>query len=96
MTTTNIKIEDIDKLAELARLDIPANEKESVLKDLGSILKYIDQISEVSVAESREIPTHRNVMREDVVDEKNATYTDVLLKEAPKTQDGFLKVKKIL
>lgn len=96
MTTTNLKIEDIDKLAELARLDIPEAEKESVLKDLGSILKYIDQISEVSVPESREIPIHRNIMREDIVDGQNGTYTEVILKEAPKTQDGFLKVKKIL
>ncbi len=91
-----MEIKDIDKLAELARLDIPESEKESVLKDLGSILKYIDQINEVSVPESREIPAHRNIMREDIVDEKNATYTNVILKEAPKTEGGFLKVKKIL
>lgn len=96
MTTTNLKIEDIDKLAELARLDIPEAEKESVLKDLGSILKYIDQIAEVSVPENREIPSHRNILREDIVDEDNGTYGDILLGEAPKTQDGFLKVKKIL
>lgn len=91
-----MEIKDIDKLAELARLEIPEAEKESVLKDLGSILKYIDQISEVSVPESREIPTHRNIMREDIVDEKNANYTDAILKEVPKTESGFLKVKKIL
>ncbi len=90
-------IKDIDKLAELARLEIPQAEKEQVLKDLTSIVGYIAQISEVSVP-SDVVPEYdlQNVMREDVVTTDSGSYTDALLDQMPDHEGSYLKVKQIL
>lgn len=92
-----MNIADVEKLAELARLAIPQEEKESFLRDLNSILGYINQIEEISV-DSNKIPKFDlvNVMREDVVQNETGTYTNRLINEMPEHKDGFLKVKQIL
>lgn len=90
-------IKDIDKLAELARLEIPQAEKEQVLKDLTSIMGYIAQIGEVTVPTDA-VPEYdlKNVMRDDVVTTDSGSYTDALVAEMPDHEAGFLKVKQIL
>ena len=90
-------ITDIDKLAELARLEIPQAEKEQVLKDLTSIMGYIAQIGEVSVPTDL-VPEYDlyNVMREDVVTTDGGQYTDKLIAQMPDHEGGLLKVKQIL
>lgn len=50
-----IEIKDIEKLAELARLEIPASEKETLRKEIDSILKYVGLIKEISKASSSKV-----------------------------------------
>lgn len=90
-------IKDIDKLAELARLEIPQAEKEQVLKDMTSIMGYIAQIGEVSVPGDA-VPEYdlKNVMREDAVANESGAYTNALINEMPDHEGGLLKVKQIL
>ncbi len=90
-------IKDIDKLAELARLEIPQAEKEQVLKDMTSIMGYIAQIGEVSVS-ADVVPEYdlKNVMRDDVATNDGGAYTDTLIAEMPDHEGGLLKVKQIL
>jgi aspartyl-tRNA(Asn)/glutamyl-tRNA(Gln) amidotransferase subunit C len=92
-----MNITDIEKLAILARLDISAEEKESLLKDFGSIMNYIAQIGEVSVPNDL-VPEYSltNVMRADVVINEGGTYTEKLIAEMPDNEAGYLKVKQIL
>ncbi len=92
-----IKIEEIEKLAELCRIDVTEDEKKSLASDIESILEYISQIQEVASVESKpEVGVHRNVMREDGKPHKSKLYTESLLKSAPKREGGHVKVKKIL
>jgi len=44
-----MQIKDVEKLAELSRIEIPDSEKGSILNDLQSILSYIDQIEKAEV-----------------------------------------------
>ncbi len=92
-----MNITDIEKLADLARLGIPQEEKEAFLRDFNSILGYIKQIEEVSVNNTT-TPKYDliNVMREDTVTNESGEYTNRLLNEMPDHQDGYLKVKQIL
>jgi aspartyl-tRNA(Asn)/glutamyl-tRNA(Gln) amidotransferase subunit C len=93
----HMEIKDIDKLAELARLEISQEEKASLVADFGSIMNYIAQISEVEVPSDLVIEFERtNVMREDIVTTDSGQYTDRIINEMPDHQDGFLKVKQIL
>ena len=92
-----MELKDIDKLADLARLEIPQEEKEQVLKDLTSIVGYVAQISELTIPSDLVFDYDvQNVMREDIVTNESGTYTDKLVAEMPDHQDGYLKVKQIL
>lgn len=107
-----IEIKDIEKLAALARITIPENEMEKVRKDIDTILAYVDQIKEATDAAARAAPAEnvllsdgsvynhssvvKNVMREDGEPHESGIYTAALLANAPKTEDGYIEVKKIL
>lgn len=90
-------IDDVNKLATLARIEMSAEEKQEFLQNMESILGYVDQIKKATVEGiEREIGDVRNVMREDADPHESGAYTDKILAQAPGTQDGFLKVKQIL
>lgn len=89
----------VKHLATLARIELSDAEVEKFTKELGSILGYVENINEVAGNDDSgriESAGVRNVMREDVDAHETGLYTDALLAEAPETQDGFVKVKKIL
>lgn len=93
-----ITIKDIEKLAELSRIAISPEEKESFRKDMDSILGYVDQIQKVSANLSAEKKAGilRNVMREDKNPHESGIHTETLISAAPKREGNYLKVKKIL
>ena len=92
-----MKIEDVQKLATLSRIDINEDEQKELLKDLESILGYVSEIQEVVTKERNvEMIEYGNVMREDEDAHDSGVYTKDILKEAPSTKDGYIRVKKIL
>jgi len=57
---------DIEKLANLSRIEVEEGEKEILLKDLESVLGYVSEIKEVVMGDVEpEAGLLRNVMRED-------------------------------
>jgi len=92
-----MQISDIEKLAELAKIELTNVEKASLLKDLDSILGYVKQIQEVEVEDENIEYENRNVWREDLSRQGLAEFSEDLIKEQfPDSQDGFVKVKKIM
>jgi aspartyl/glutamyl-tRNA(Asn/Gln) amidotransferase C subunit len=102
-----IEIKDIEKLALLARITIPENEKAKMATDINKILEYVGQVSEAHTGASAKggelVKTKndhasmvRNVMREDENPHESGIFTEKLLAEAPKTEKNYVKVKKIL
>ena len=63
-----MEIKDIEKLAELAKIELTDAEKESLLKDLDSILGYVKQIKEADVPEIEPEYKNHNIWREDVLE----------------------------
>ena len=47
----SISKEEIDNIAELSRLELSAEEKEKFGEQLGSILDYVEQLSEVDTTD---------------------------------------------
>lgn len=84
-------------MADLARISLGEDEKESLRKDIDGILEYVGQIKEASISsvESWEPAVH-NVMREDIPTRVPGEYTEALVSAAPKHEKGYIKVKKIL
>lgn len=92
-----MEIRDIEKLAKLARIELTDTEKEKFASELESILGYVSQIQEVATEDKpAEVGGVFNVLREDSDPTESGTYTEKILAEAPDTQDGFVKVRKIL
>lgn len=93
-----MNLSDINRLAELSRLDIPTEEKEMVLTDLTAIIGYVDQIQSISIDRSNEVinPIPRNVVRDDVSANESGSYTDTLLDQMPDHEGSYLKVPRIL
>lgn len=93
-------IEDIKKLAVMARIDMDENEMKEIGASFGPILSYVGQIKEVSA--SLDTPYEEvadepiNVFREDIVTNKGGEYTNKILEQMPEKENGFLKVKQIL
>lgn len=99
-----ITTEEIQKLASLSRLKLTDEETEQYAKDLSGILKYVDQIQEVtegvvttSASDKKAIEfPHRNIMRDDVSDQLLNPEPQKLVEAAPRHQGGLVEVKKIL
>lgn len=88
--------EDIKNLADLARIEIPESEAESLTSEMDSILSYIGQTKDALGDIEKKVPELHNVMREDVPTNKPGEYTEELLANAPVRGGQYFKVKKIL
>ena len=93
-----MNLQDVENLAELARLDISQVEKESLIKDFEGILGYVQQIESVVIDEEvisgNEYAPH-NAWREDEEVVRDFSL-DSIKEQFPEAQGDFLKVKKIL
>ncbi len=92
-----INREQVHKVALLARLELTPEEEEQFTTQLGSILDYIEQLSELDV--SNIPPTTRaidlsNITRKD--DLQPYSDREAILKSAPEQEGEFFKVPKIL
>lgn len=87
---------DLDNLSTLARIDIVPEEKQKMLADMQAILGYISEINEVTGDTSLFREELFNVVRDDVVTRETGSNTDVLLAEAPATENGYVKVMQVL
>mgnify|MGYP001579779918 CR=1 FL=1 len=89
--------EEIQKLADLARISLTEDEKESLRKDIDGMLDYVGQIKKAKVEDKKVWESANwNVMREDVPTRTPGEYSEALVNAAPKRERGYIKVKKIL
>ena len=91
-----INVQDVEKLAELARLELSTEEKNGLLQDMQGILTYVSQVENAPKSDISEEFTQRNIMREDENPHGSGIYTEAIIAQMPDSKDGFLKVKKIL
>jgi aspartyl-tRNA(Asn)/glutamyl-tRNA(Gln) amidotransferase subunit C len=88
---------EVDHLLELSRLEISEGEKQNLSKDLESILKYIEQLSEVTTDNVEPMSGgtfNLNEYRKDNFENREFKREDVL-KVAPKSDNDFFEVPKI-
>lgn len=91
--------QDVKKLATLSRLALSDSEAEKLTGEISSILNYIDTIQKVdlpAVPQGSVYLEIENVMRDDVPSHESGECTDLLLGQAPRSEKGYVKVKKIL
>ncbi|WP_016951461.1 Asp-tRNA(Asn)/Glu-tRNA(Gln) amidotransferase subunit GatC [Anabaena sp. PCC 7108] len=89
--------EQVRKVANLARLELTPDEEEKFTTQLGSILEYIEQLSELDVTDV--LPTTRAIDVSNVTREDNLqpyADRDAILSSAPQQEGDFFRVPKIL
>lgn len=92
-----IDLETVKKVANLARLQLTPEEEDKFTTQVGDILNYVEQLSELNTDDVE--PTTRaidvsNVTRKDILQ----PYPDkeALLKQAPAQEGDFFRVPQIM
>lgn len=87
--------EDVEHLAELARLSIGEKEAESFAEQMTSILAHVQKVQEISDEDPFALE-QVNVFREDGSAHEEGRYTNDLLANAKKTKGAYIATSKII
>jgi aspartyl/glutamyl-tRNA(Asn/Gln) amidotransferase C subunit len=95
-----ISKEEVFKIAKLARLALSDTEAERMQKDMSAVLDYFDILKKAKLQKNsyvhRSVKQKENVTRKDIVAMKDASLANDLVRMAPKSHDGYIKVRTIL
>ncbi|MBU0625853.1 Asp-tRNA(Asn)/Glu-tRNA(Gln) amidotransferase subunit GatC [Patescibacteria group bacterium] len=90
--------EEVDKIADLARLELSDEERSAFRYQLSSILDYVGKLSEVDIEGvepmSHSIPVF-NVLREDDLEICNTETRSEIIASFPEKEGDLLKVKAV-
>jgi aspartyl-tRNA(Asn)/glutamyl-tRNA(Gln) amidotransferase subunit C len=96
--TTAISRDDVLHLAQLSSLELSDDEIEALQSDLGNILGYVEQLSELDtsgVEPTYQVTDLENVWRDDTV-KSHLADREKLLALAPDQEKSQIKVPKVL
>lgn len=91
--------QEIQHIANLARLELSDQEYEKFGTQLSDVLSYIEQLKEVNtddVEPTAQVTGLENIWREDEVEKWDENEIKSALDEAPELEDGQVKVKRVL
>jgi aspartyl-tRNA(Asn)/glutamyl-tRNA(Gln) amidotransferase subunit C len=100
--TTRVTVEEVERVAELAHLELTPEETPRMLEDLNAILDYVAELNELDtfgVAPLAQVSdlldgADGGVLREDCV--RPSLERAVVLSQAPETDGVFFKVPKVI
>lgn len=87
----------LDKIAHLSRLDFDEKDAEKMMQDMSDIVEWVEKLKEVDTEGVEPLTTMSfevNVLRDDKV-KPHMSHEDAL-KNAPKKDDQFFRVPKVL
>lgn len=91
------RMDEVRKLAALARLTVSDAEVEKFAKEFDAILAYVGKLDELSVTRDPDTrPPVRNVFRKDEGAHEAGAYTTKLRDQFPEREGDSLKVKQII
>jgi len=93
-----ISKEEVQHIADLARLGLTSEEIEKLQRDLSSVLDYIDKLKKVDI--SRVDPVKQMFFLDNEIIkqeecEKGSDSAKKIIDQAPSTKNGYIKVKSI-
>ena len=95
-----VSVEDVERVAELAHLELAADETPGMVQDLNAILDYVAELNELDtsgvapLAQVSELEGGASSLREDRV--VPSLPRAVVMAEAPETDGAFFKVPKVI
>lgn len=94
-----LKQEDIQKIADLAHLEISDEENKQYQKELSEVLNYMETLNEVEVEgiePTAQVSQQTNVFREDRAKDWNKEEKENTLKQSSKYKEGKINIDKII
>jgi aspartyl-tRNA(Asn)/glutamyl-tRNA(Gln) amidotransferase subunit C len=94
-----LSIEEIKKVASLARIGLREEDIEKYQKDLSGILEYFEKMEELDTEKIDpigHIAGTKNVFRNDKKKDFDEKMRQDILNNAPEIKDGLIKVKSVL
>lgn len=91
--------DQVQRVADLARIELTESEKEKYADDLSAVLGYIEQLNEVNtegIPVTSQVTGLVNVTREDIVEGCDQETREKLLDAAPMREGDYVKVKAVL
>lgn len=98
LSSMDFKKEQIQYLAELAKLEVSQPEIEVMYGQLSNILNYVGQLNEVTISEVDKFSDpvkNINVWRDDMVAPPVDNARQCILDNAPQQEDGLIKAKPV-
>jgi len=92
-----ISKKEVKHIASLARIGLSEEEVDKYTQDLSAVLDWVDELKKVDVAGVEPISNitgMENIKREDKAEIFGNK--EEILKNAPETKEGFVKVKSVL
>jgi len=93
-----LEIEDIEHIADLARLHLTDDEKDRYAGQLSAVFDYIEMLNEVDttgIEETCQVTGLMDVVREDVVEECDEETRKKIIGQFPNKMGNLLKVKAV-
>lgn len=106
--TERVSPDDVRRVAELANLELTADEEPRMRRDLNAILDYVAQLAELDTAQVQPMAQVSEVLASagDVLSEKQSVLRDdevrpcldraQVMASAPETDSVFFKVPKVI
>ncbi len=97
MSDEKLNIEEVARVANLARLDLSAEKTELFAGQLNNILSYMDKLNEIDTSEVEPMFSpveHTTVLRKDEVKKEHTR--DEVLSNAPDTDGQYFVVPRIV
>lgn len=88
--------EDVQKLANLARLTVSEEELPTFAKEFDAVIAYVGQLDTLSITETADILPYKNVLREDGEPTAPGTWTQKITEQFPEREGDSLVVKQII
>lgn len=91
-----LSIQEVERIAQLARLSLTDEEKQLFAEQLSGVLSYVEQLQQVpteGVEETAQVTGLENVYRADTLDQ--CSLQDALVAQAPESESGFVRAKSV-
>jgi len=91
--------EQVQRIADLARIELTLVEKEKFAEELSAVLDYFEQLKELdtgNIPVTSQVTGLVNITREDIVEDCDEETKKKILDGAPMKEGDYIKVKAVL
>jgi len=88
--------EEVQKLAELARLQVSPERLPQLVQEFDQILGYVSQLNDLQVSDGAPLLPYENIMRKDGEPHERGVWTKALVEQFPERDGDSLSVKQII